>query len=67
MVITCATTFMWMVLQNLMMPGLLKFSSITEDAKVKPNTHMLFYIRSGTFSTEHTDFLTLNNIYAVTT
>lgn len=67
MVITCATTFMWMVLQNLMMPGLLKFSSIIEDAKVKPNTRMLFYIRSGTFSTEHTDFLTLNNIYAVTT
>ena len=58
---------MWIVLRNLMMPGFLKFSSIIEDAKIKRNTHMLFYIRSGTFSTEHTDFLTLKNIYAVTT
>ena len=29
---------------------------------VKRNTHILFYIRYNTFSTEHKNFLTLHNV-----
>ena len=38
------------------------FSSLNEDAMVKSNTHILFYIRYDKFSTEHTDFSTLHNV-----
>ena len=38
------------------------FSSLNEDAMIKRNTHMLFYIRSDKFLTEHTDFSTLHNV-----
>ena len=41
------------------------FSSLNEDAMVKRNTHILFYMRSDKFSTEHTYFSTLHNVDVV--
>ena len=38
------------------------FSSLNEDAMVKRNTHILFYVRSDKLSTEHTDFSTLPSV-----
>ena len=38
------------------------FSSLNEDAMVKNNTHILFYIRSDKLSMVHTNFSALDNV-----